>query len=74
MVDNTFSPVMLSPALHGADVIVHSLTKFVSGASDIIAGVFSVPARDYPQLPDVGDDMDSMAVGKRHQHSCTTSR
>lgn len=23
----------------GADVVVHSLTKFVSGASDIIAGV-----------------------------------
>ncbi len=38
VVDNTFSPVILCPASHGADVVVHSLTKFISGASDIIAG------------------------------------
>ena len=39
VVDNTFSPLMVTPSLHGADVVVHSLTKFVSGSSDIIAGV-----------------------------------
>ena len=39
VVDNTFSPLIVTPALHGADVVVHSLTKFVSGSSDIIAGV-----------------------------------
>jgi methionine-gamma-lyase len=38
VVDNTFAPVMLSPAQLGADVVVHSVTKFISGASDIIAG------------------------------------
>ncbi|MCA9311712.1 MAG: aminotransferase class V-fold PLP-dependent enzyme [Phycisphaerales bacterium] len=38
VVDNTFSPFMLSPAQMGADVVVHSVTKFISGASDIIAG------------------------------------
>lgn len=38
VVDNTFSPMMLSPALHGADVVVHSLTKYIGGCSDIIAG------------------------------------
>jgi len=38
VVDNTFSPLMLSPAALGADVIVHSITKFISGASDVIAG------------------------------------
>ena len=38
VVDNTFSPLMLSPAALGADVIVHSITKFISGASDMIAG------------------------------------
>jgi methionine-gamma-lyase len=38
VVDNTFSPMVISPAQHGADVVVHSLTKFISGASDIIAG------------------------------------
>ena len=38
VVDNTFSPMMISPARWGADVVIHSLTKFVSGASDVIAG------------------------------------
>ncbi|MCJ7558875.1 MAG: aminotransferase class I/II-fold pyridoxal phosphate-dependent enzyme, partial [Gammaproteobacteria bacterium] len=38
VIDNTFSPLVLSPALLGADVVVHSMTKFINGASDIIAG------------------------------------
>jgi len=38
VVDNTFCPMMVTPANHGADVVVHSLTKFINGASDIIAG------------------------------------
>lgn len=38
VVDNTFSPLMVTPGEHGADVIVHSLTKYINGASDIIAG------------------------------------
>jgi methionine-gamma-lyase len=39
VVDNTFSPLFVTPTLHGADVVVHSMTKFVSGSSDVIAGV-----------------------------------
>ncbi|PIE19060.1 MAG: cystathionine beta-lyase [Proteobacteria bacterium] len=38
VVDNTFCPVMISPLRHGADVVVHSLTKFINGASDLVAG------------------------------------
>ncbi len=38
VVDNTFSPLVLRPAALGADIVVHSITKFISGASDIIAG------------------------------------
>lgn len=38
VVDNTFAPCLLSPRVHGADVVVHSLTKFINGASDIVAG------------------------------------
>jgi cystathionine beta-lyase/cystathionine gamma-synthase len=38
VVDNTFTPLAVTPSAWGADVVVHSLTKFVSGASDIIAG------------------------------------
>lgn len=39
VVDNTFSPLIVTPARHGADVVVHSMTKYISGSSDVIAGV-----------------------------------
>lgn len=38
VIDNTFSPVMISPARLGADIVVYSMTKFINGASDNIAG------------------------------------
>uniref|UniRef100_A0A0C9RPF1 TSA: Wollemia nobilis Ref_Wollemi_Transcript_5613_2328 transcribed RNA sequence n=1 Tax=Wollemia nobilis TaxID=56998 RepID=A0A0C9RPF1_9CONI len=38
VVDNTFAPMILSPARLGADVVVHSLSKFISGGADVIAG------------------------------------
>jgi methionine-gamma-lyase len=38
VVDNTFTPLIVSPAQLGADVVVHSMTKFINGASDCIAG------------------------------------
>ena len=38
VVDNTFAPMVLSPARLGADVVVRSISKFISGGADIIAG------------------------------------
>ncbi len=38
MIDNTFSPLMITPIRHGADITVHSLTKFINGTSDCVAG------------------------------------
>ena len=38
VVDNTFCPLIVSPIPLGADIVVHSLTKFMNGASDIIGG------------------------------------
>jgi methionine-gamma-lyase len=38
VVDNTFSPMILSPLRLGADIVVHSLTKFINGTSDCVAG------------------------------------
>ncbi len=38
VVDNTFSPLTLAPAKLGADVVIHSLTKFINGTSDCVAG------------------------------------
>src|SRR3954447_25586863 len=33
------TPVLLRPLEHGADVVVHSATKYLSGHSDVLAGV-----------------------------------
>jgi methionine-gamma-lyase len=38
IVDNTFSPMLVSPARLGADIVVYSLSKFINGSSDAIAG------------------------------------
>jgi len=38
VVDNTFTPMILSPLRLGADVVVHSMTKFINGTSDCVAG------------------------------------
>lgn len=38
MVDNTFSPMIISPARLGADIVVYSLTKFINGKNDCVAG------------------------------------
>jgi methionine-gamma-lyase len=38
VVDNTFSPLIVSPLRLGADVVVHSMTKFINGTSDCVAG------------------------------------
>lgn len=39
VVDNTFTPMILTPANLGADIVIHSLTKFINGTSDTVAGV-----------------------------------
>ncbi len=35
IVDNTFSPLSISPVKLGADVVIHSLTKFINGSSAV---------------------------------------
>jgi methionine-gamma-lyase len=40
VVDNTFmSPVLQRPLEHGADIVVHSITKFINGHTDIVGGL-----------------------------------
>ena len=39
LVDNTFSPMSISPTVLGADVVIHSLTKFINGTNDTMGGV-----------------------------------
>lgn len=48
VVDNTFlSPYIQNPLDHGADIVVHSVTKYVNGHSDVLMGV---AAFNSPQL------------------------
>ena len=38
IVDNTFSPMIIAPAKLGADIVVYSMTKFINGKNDCVAG------------------------------------
>jgi methionine-gamma-lyase len=38
VVDNTFTPMIVSPAKQGAHIVVYSLTKYVNGKNDCVAG------------------------------------
>lgn len=52
VVDNTFmSPVLQKPLTLGADVVVHSMTKFLNGHADVVAGMIVVNnEEDYSQF------------------------
>ncbi len=40
VVDNTFAtPVLQRPLEHGADIVLHSMTKFLNGHADVVAGI-----------------------------------
>ncbi len=40
IVDNTFaSPILQRPLELGADIVIHSMTKFLNGHSDVVAGM-----------------------------------
>lgn len=53
VVDNTFSPLVLSPVQHGADIVIHSVTKYIGGASDHIAGAICGPQEFVMELMDL---------------------
>jgi len=38
VVDNTFTPMIFSPHMMGTDIVVYSLTKFINGKNDCVAG------------------------------------
>lgn len=47
VVDNTFlSPYVSNPLSHGADVVVHSVTKYINGHSDVVMGVLATNSDD----------------------------
>jgi methionine-gamma-lyase len=62
VVDNTFSPMVFSPAKLGADVVVHSMTKFINGMSDCVAGAICGDKEFIDSLSDVNEGA-SMLLG-----------
>ena len=57
VVDNTFTPMIFSPANMGADIVIHSLTKFINGTSDTVAGVICGTSEFINSLLDVNHGM-----------------
>jgi methionine-gamma-lyase len=62
VIDNTFSPLSISPAKLGADIVIHSLTKFINGSSDTVGGVVCGTQEFIDQLRNVNDGA-SMLLG-----------
>ena len=68
IVDNTFSPLSIAPQTLGTDITIHSLTKFINGSSDAVAGVVCASSDFINDLKDVnsgacmllGPTLDSM--------------
>lgn len=62
VVDNTFSPMIISPLRLGADVVIHSLTKFINGTSDCVAGCVCSSNAFIDELTDINGGA-SMLLG-----------
>ncbi|MBU1009796.1 MAG: aminotransferase class I/II-fold pyridoxal phosphate-dependent enzyme [Bacteroidetes bacterium] len=63
-VDNTFcSPYLQRPFELGADIVLHSMTKFINGHADIVAGIVVAKTREHydkirPVMVNIGCNMD----------------
>jgi methionine-gamma-lyase len=55
VVDNTFTPLIFTPANFGADVVVYSMTKFINGKNDCVAGAICSTNDFINSLIDVND-------------------
>jgi len=55
LVDNTFTPMIFSPYQLGADVVIYSMTKYVNGMNDCVAGAICGTADYINSLINVND-------------------
>lgn len=55
IVDNTFTPMIFSPYVLGAHVVVYSMTKFVNGKNDCVAGAICADGEFINSLIDVNN-------------------
>ncbi len=59
VVDNTFAtPMLQQPITLGADIVVHSATKYLSGHSDVLLGALVV-------APDAGEELYGVLLNRR---------
>lgn len=62
MVDNTFTPMIIAPASLGAHIVVYSMTKFINGKNDCVAGAICASSDFIASLIDVNNGT-SMLLG-----------
>ncbi len=62
VVDNTFSPLSVAPIQLGADIVIHSLTKYINGSSDTVGGVTCASQEFIDSLKNVNNGA-SMLLG-----------
>jgi methionine-gamma-lyase len=55
IIDNTFTPMIVTPAKLGADIVVYSMTKFINGKNDCVAGAICSTSEFIDSLSDVYD-------------------
>lgn len=55
VVDNKFTPLMIAPARLGAHIVVYSMTKFINGKNDCVAGAICAPLEFINALSNVND-------------------
>lgn len=55
VVDNTFTPMIFAPYLLGADIVVYSMTKYINGKNDTIAGAICASNQFINDISNVND-------------------
>jgi len=55
VVDNTFTPMIFSPFKLGADIVVYSMTKFINGKNDAVAGAICASEEFINEISNVND-------------------
>ncbi len=55
LVDNTFTPLIISPFKLGADIVVYSMTKFINGKNDCVAGAICASEEFINDISNVND-------------------
>ncbi|MEI7705494.1 MAG: PLP-dependent aspartate aminotransferase family protein [Deltaproteobacteria bacterium] len=69
-VDNTFlSPVLQRPFEHGADLVVHSTTKYLNGHSDVVGGAVVAPPGNLAMLQRI-QSMNNLLGTSQSPHDC----